>query len=198
MISKELFLFIKEKYGDVASWAVWEEVGEKPKSNMGYKNIFDLEKNPDILNALRNDVVMVGLNLSNRSYTDRWYQNFHPDYSTAQDYKIRFAFKDTIYYGAYMTDVIKSEVNLSAKKVRAYLRDNPAVIKKNIASLQEELQDIRADNPVILAFGVDAYEILKMHYPRDGYSKLVKLIHYSHYISKEQYRDEVYKALGIG
>lgn len=35
MISQELFERIKTKYGDVASWAVWDDAGSKPKSNMG-------------------------------------------------------------------------------------------------------------------------------------------------------------------
>ena len=53
MISIEIFETIKQKYGDVASWAVWEDVGAKPKSNMGHLNIFDLQKNPTLLEVLK-------------------------------------------------------------------------------------------------------------------------------------------------
>ena len=48
MISKKLYEKIKVKYGDVASWAVWEEPGLKPKSNMGHLNIFNLQNNPSL------------------------------------------------------------------------------------------------------------------------------------------------------
>jgi hypothetical protein len=44
MISIEIFETIKQKYGDVESWAAWEDVGVKQKSNMGYLNIFNLQK----------------------------------------------------------------------------------------------------------------------------------------------------------
>ena len=64
MISTEIFETIKQKYGDVASWAVWEEAGVKPKSNMGHLNIFNLQKNPKLLEVLKNNVVMIGLNFS--------------------------------------------------------------------------------------------------------------------------------------
>ena len=47
---------------------------------------------------LRSDVVMVGLNLS----TDRPapFGNFHDAKAEGQDYKIRFAFTRTPFYGA--------------------------------------------------------------------------------------------------
>ena len=35
MITNERFDFIKKKYGKHASWAIWAEVGELPKSNIG-------------------------------------------------------------------------------------------------------------------------------------------------------------------
>jgi len=41
MIDKEKFEFIKKKYGHRSSWAIWKEVGETPKSNMGDLNVLD-------------------------------------------------------------------------------------------------------------------------------------------------------------
>jgi len=35
MITRKKFDFIKENYGQYASWAVWAEQEEKPKSKMG-------------------------------------------------------------------------------------------------------------------------------------------------------------------
>ncbi len=58
MISIEIFETIKQKYGDVASWAVWEDVGVKPKSNMGHLNIFDFQKNPS---SFRNILMLIHL-----------------------------------------------------------------------------------------------------------------------------------------
>ena len=36
------------------------------------------------------------------------FSNFHSSSSTAQDYKIRYALKDTKFWGSYMTDIIKN------------------------------------------------------------------------------------------
>ena len=47
MVDKEHFELIKKKYGHYASWAIWADEGETPKSNVGDLNIFDLEKNKD-------------------------------------------------------------------------------------------------------------------------------------------------------
>ena len=46
IIDQAKFEFIKEKYGHYASWAIWAEEGNKPKSNMGDLSIFDI-KNDD-------------------------------------------------------------------------------------------------------------------------------------------------------
>jgi hypothetical protein len=66
MISKEHLSEIASKYGEFASWAVWAEQGEKPKSNIGDMSVFNLEQNPNLLNELNPDVVMVGLNFSRK------------------------------------------------------------------------------------------------------------------------------------
>lgn len=64
MISKEHYIEIAQKYGHCASWAIWADSEDKPKSNIGDIRIFDLEYNPTILEYLNPNVIMVGLNLS--------------------------------------------------------------------------------------------------------------------------------------
>jgi hypothetical protein len=45
-------------------------------------------------------------------------QNFHPTYSTAYDYKIRYTVKDLIFSGAHMTDIIKDyEEDMSGNEI---------------------------------------------------------------------------------
>jgi hypothetical protein len=123
MISIELFEKIKIKYGDVASWAVWDDAGIKPKSNMGNMNIFDLHENPDLLEILRNNVVMVGLNFSRPLLPTKPFKNFHDLSPHANDFKIRYAFRNTQFYGAYMTDIIKNLEMKSSNEVRSYLKN---------------------------------------------------------------------------
>jgi len=99
------YLEIVNKYGDFASWAIWQDVGLKPKSNVGDLTIFDHVKNRELLGQLKPNVVMDGLNISRR--VELPFGNFHDSRPQSQDYKIRYAFRDTKFYGAYMTDIIK-------------------------------------------------------------------------------------------
>ena len=191
VISKKLFEKIKSKYGDVASWAIWEDEGEKPKSNMGHINIFNLEKNPFLYEVLNNNVIMVGLNFSRALIPTEPFKNFHDLNPSANDFKIRYAFKDTEYYGAYMTDIIKNLEMKDSSDVKSYLRQHPNIVDKNIALFHEELRFIEAMDPIILAFGSFTYDLLKKHLQPSAYSKLIKLTHYSHFIQKEKYKMDV-------
>lgn len=193
LITKERFERIAQKYGHYASWAIWEDEGDTPKSNMGNLDILDPMKNPRLPEQLNPEVVMVGLNFS-RHVTIKTFGNFHDSSPHAQDYKIRFAFRDTPYYGAYMTDIIKDFEELISGKVKEYLRTHPEFERQNALTFEREITDLGSDNPLIIAFGRDSYNIL-LQYFKDKY-RLVMVTHYSHYINKEVYRETVLKQLG--
>jgi len=191
MINKILLEKIIAQYGDVASWAVWEDEGEKPKSNMGYHNIFNIEKNPMLLEMLNNNVVMVGLNFSRPLVPTEPFKNFHDLSPNANDFKIRYAFRDTQFYGAYMTDLIKNLEMKDSSDVQSYLRQHPEVVNTSIRQFHEEMHLIEAEDPIVLAFGRFTYSLLKKNLRQDAYSKLIKLTHYSHFIRKEKYKKNV-------
>lgn len=199
MISLEKFLFIKEKYGEVASWAVWIKAGEKPKSNIGDMSVFDLDKNPDLLNLIHVDVIMVALNFARgkgEKTLSEDFKNFHDSNQRGQDYKIRYAFEWTPFYGAYMTDIIKNFVMLDSGDVKKYLKKNREFKLENIRNFEKELVEIGSVKPLILAFGTETYNILKEDLSPEYYSNLIKLPHYSQQISKEKYRETVLGILG--
>src|SRR6267378_3680450 len=191
MIDIQQFENIKQKRGSYASWAVWADASEKPKSNMGDVSHF---KNESVLSLLKNNVVMVGLNISRR--VSEPFINFHDPNPRANDFKIRYAFKDSEYYGAYMTDIIKSREEVDSANVMKYLKEHPKVIDKNLETFREEMQDLKATAPVILAFGKDAYKILSEKLNTNEYRKLIKLTHYSHQIGKEAYKEAVFREIG--
>jgi hypothetical protein len=195
MISKILYEKIKATYGDVASWAVWEEPGAKPKSNIGHLNIFDLQKNPSLLETLKTNVVMVGLNFSRPLEPTEPFKNFHDLYPHANDFKIRYAFRNTDFYGAYMTDIIKNMEMKVSCDVRTYLKNNPSIVQENILLFQNELLEIEANRPILLAFGRDAYNLLHENLKKNEYAILIKLTHYSHQISKEEYKDRALRQI---
>jgi len=188
MMDKDKFQFIKNKYGDGGSWAVWAEEGDTPKSNVGDLSVFDTESNPDILGALNPEIVLVGLNGS-RASTKYSFANFHDSRPVAMDFKIRYAVEGTKLWGAYMTDIIKDFNEKESGKMMQYLRANKEFEKENVQTFRQEIQDIGACSPTLVAFGNDSYSILKRNF--DGEYPLFKLSHYSNYSSKEKYRDEV-------
>jgi hypothetical protein len=195
MIDVHTYNTIKRKHGDYASWAVWAESGERPKSNMADMGVFDLNANPALLKALKPEVIMVGLNFSRSERNRDPFGNFHDPNPYANDFKIRHAFEGTEYYGAYMTDVIKNLVMLDSKDVLKYLKANPSVVKEQIEWFRSELRDLECQTPRILTFGADAYQLLKENLDESDYSALVRLTHYSHQISKEKYRAEVFRQI---
>ena len=187
MILQNQYELIREKHGEYASWAVWAKGSDKPKSNMGDMAIFDDKL---VLSLLRANVLMVGLNLSRFTISEP-FRNFHDPSPSGQDYKIRFAFEDTDYYGAYMTDIIKGVVEVDSKNIPKHLKENPGVLAESLEIFRQELRDLGASSPLILAFGRMAYDILKENLSFTEYGKLVRLTHYSHQISKEKYRETV-------
>jgi len=188
----QLFLKIKKKYGENVSWAVWEDAGILPKSNIGNIQIFNPESNPGLLNILNNNVIMVGLNFARPQRSDDSFINFHDDNGKSNDFKIRYAFRNTQFYGAYMTDVIKGLIEKSSTEVKKLLKEDPGFVKTNIEKLKEELKFIGSRKPIIIAFGGEVYTLLKKNFNKEEYSFLIQITHYSDWRhNKEAYRKMV-------
>ena len=197
MIDKKTFNKIKKTYGDCASWAIWKEVGETPKSNMEDLNILDPQQNPNLLSELKPNVVFVGLNTSKDISGLEPFSNFHPTNPFANDYKTRYALKGTELWGGYMTDIIKKHEELHSLSVVKHLRKYPEVVDENIETFRKELKDLGTKNPTIIAFGNAAHSILTRHL-KDEY-KILKVYHYSYFrINKERYREHVKTVVSEG
>ena len=130
---------------------------------------------------------MVGLNISRP--IEFKFGNFHDKRPQSQDYKIRHAFKETIFYGAYMTDIIKDFENVASGDVMKYLKNNKEYEKRNIETFLQEINDIGANQPTLIAFGNDTYSILTKYF-KETYS-ILKFPHYSTRMSKKDYKSTV-------
>jgi hypothetical protein len=190
MVTRDTFDLVRRKHGRHASWAVWAEARTGPKSNVADLRVLDPDQNRTLLDTLRTDVVMLGLNLS-RYQPPGDFANFHDPRPTGQDYKIRYAFAGTPYYGAYMTDLIKDFVMLESGDVLRSLAAHPELVAPHVRTLLEELDDVGATRPTVIAFGNDAYRLARRHIPPSHYPRLTAVTHYSYYISKEAYRRRV-------
>jgi len=93
-----------------------------------------------------------------------------------------------------MTDIIKDFEQKVSGEVASFLRKNKEFEEHNVALFQQEILDLKSDNPLILAFGNQSFKILNKHF-RNRY-QIIKLPHYSMYISRENYKNEIGKVLG--
>ena len=189
MIDRQQFELIERKHGGYASWAVWAGAGRSPKSNVDDLSILDVAATPTTLQVPKNDIVMVGLNIS-RSFTER-FRNFHDPSPSANDFKIRYAFTNTEFYGSYMTDIMKNVELVNSAELLKHLKACPSLVRTNVEVFREELRDLGSQRPTILAFGAAAHALISQNISRDEYSSLVRLTHYSHQIGKEKYREMV-------
>lgn len=192
MIDKNHYLEIAKKYGEFASWAVWVNEDLKPKSNIGDLSIFDLELNPKLLEIINPNVIMVGLNFS-RTMKGEVFANFHDKRPQGQDYKIRNAFRDTKFYGAYMTDIIKDFEEKISSNVLSYLKENKEFELQNVRLFEQEIKDLKCIDPLIIAFGNITYDLLQKHFGE--FYRIKKVMHFSHQISKEKYKEVVERSL---
>jgi hypothetical protein len=184
-MDQDHFNLIKKNFGYCASWAVWSNESDKPKSNVGDLSILDPLINKNLFSILKTDIVFVGLNFSHEKEM-KAFANFHDDRPQSQDYKIRFALQNTRFWGAYMTDIIKSFPEKSSEKMMVYLKNNKQFEIENCKLFLEEMNLLKTENIKIIAFGNDAYSIIKKNF-KDKF-KIVKAKHYASYINREEYR----------
>jgi hypothetical protein len=191
-MNEKKFSLLRKKYGHYASWAIWADEGNTPTSNMENLDIFDIKKNPTIPNQLKPNIILVGLNISTKAI-EIPLENFHGPNGGA--FKIRYALKGTPFWGAYMTDIIKDFQEKSSGKMMNYLKTDKDFEEENVQTFRGELKDLEVDNPIIIAFGVDAHKILTRNLKEKH--KIIKIPHYSMRISKENYRKKLKSILGF-
>lgn len=174
---------LKEKCSKYSSWAIWKEDGEKPTSNL------EFFKDKNICEKLNDKYVFVGLNVSKIPGNESW-RNFHNGSPGQIDYKLSFALKDTRFWESYITDIIKDYPEKEASNVQKYLKNNPQVVKDNIQTFKKELNLLSDKKPILIGMGDASHKILKNNLD-DKYGRIYHITHYSSYISKEKYRENV-------
>jgi hypothetical protein len=191
MIPVETFVEVRERFGHFASWAVWAKEGPNPKYGIDDLSILDPAQNPHLLETLHVNAIFLGLNISRR--IERPLGNFHDPRPMATDFKIRFVLKETEYWGAYMTDIIKDFEEKASGKMMRYLRANQRFEKENAQKLREEIALLGVSDPLLVAFGKDAAAIANRNL--GGEFRIRCIPHYACYVSKENYRQQVIEQL---
>ena len=188
MITLDTYEKLKNKYGTVASWALWSPAGTTKKSNTADLSVFD---DPDLLAKLNAKYVFVALNAANHPNSQilpAW-SCFHSGYRYQNDYKIRTATQETRFEGAYITDIIKYYVETDSTKVKSAIRKDPTIVTNNLMYLQEELDLLKAaindTAPILIALGNVVYDLLNKYLT--GYI-IENVKHYAGYFSDVWYK----------
>jgi hypothetical protein len=177
------FLDIKEKYGHLSSWAIWNTNYITPANKINDLSIFD---NIDDLSftdlKINTHFILVGLNISKQ--INKPFANFH---SGKNDYKLRYALQNTIIWGSYMTDIIKDFEQKISGKVMKYLNHNPTFLQDNIDTFKNEINYIGANKPILIALGNDVYKLLMDNLSTEY--TIYKVPHYSSFINQYQLKE---------
>jgi hypothetical protein len=204
-MNETLYNEIKKKYGLDASWAIWND----PFSC--YEDSFYLEDYEKVKDKINPNVVFVGFNPSDNII--EYFSNFHnlkddkrnlPSKTIYNANKLKYAFINTEYEGAYMTDIIKldtikGKVELTKSgEVKKYIRNHREVECESIKIFEEELNFIGSKNPFIIALGRDAYNVLSRYHLR-AYSicNICKVTHYAVYGNAEKYKELVWEEIRL-
>jgi hypothetical protein len=128
------------------------------------------------LDTLKTSVVVIGLNVS-RAVANRWL-NFH---SRDHARKLMFAFNNSPYRGAYMTDLIKGEIEANSGRMSARIRNGKVDIQKHINTFRAEMHDVGVQQyDLFILFGADVTNVFTTHLARI-YPNYVRCPHYSMY-----------------
>ncbi len=198
-ISKHTYDALKEAFGQLSSWAVWDEPDPlgKPKSNLGTQ-VFDSIN----LSELNTAYVFVGLNPANHGTSEvkpAW-SSFHSEYAYGNDYILRGALNKAPFRGSYLTDLIKDYIQTDGGKVKKLLKEKPEILQENLVILRREL-DLLQDGkpldqkPVLVAMDGEVEKYLKK-YMKDYTVKRIYHFAFSHPpFTPESYRKHVEERL---
>ncbi|MEQ6898588.1 hypothetical protein [Microbacterium sp. KR10-403] len=193
-ITRDRFEEARRDWGVVGSWAVWADArpGQGVKDGVGEMSVLDPEQNEHLLDTLQPEVVMLGINGSGAPMPVP-FSNFHDPSPRANHFKLRHAYRATLFWGAYLTDAFKGIECYGAKRTIAFLRAHPLVVRDQLARLDDELAAVGSDDPLVIVFGGDLFALLREHW-HDG-ARMVRVPHYAHYLSKEDYRAQALRAI---
>lgn len=184
-MQKETYTFgeyenLKQKYGNVASWVLWNNDDETDPSI--------IEENINLLNSR-----YVGLNISKPVTT---WSNFR---GGKHGRKIKRAFINTAIKGFYLTDFFKNIVEKDSSLIEQAIKKNEIDIEVHVEFFIEEMKNVKVnDETVFLTFGNLTYNLfdtyLKKYYPNN---KVILLKHYSARGTDEEWVQSTLEKIGL-
>ena len=197
MVKKEKYEKLKKEFGEYSSWAIWDDSKpEKPKSGVEGLSAFEEKNLSKTLKLLNTDYILFGLNAAKHEHfaCEDWSSFHSSDIKKQQDYKIRYALKNTKLWGSYITDVFKGFPETDSKKLKEAVKKDHQMLVKAKQDLKKELQIIGGD-PILIAFGNDSYKYLKTICSDLEVKNIIKIRHYSAWGGQEKYRSAIWEQL---
>lgn len=182
MYSRTEIAAIKERYGTLSSWAIWDFQNEN--------DISFIEKHR---NLLHNNFVIIGLNISKE--VEDW-KNFH---GGKHDRKLKYAFNSSEKIrGSYMTDLIK-KVEVKSTTILAEIENETIKIEEHINTFKSELELLNiTQKSKFIIFGNAARQLydeyFEKHFPEN---KVYYFKHYSRGSNDKEWVEKVWKRLNI-
>lgn len=178
-ISPEQFNELEARYGLYSSWAIWNPDDPRDASVIR-RNLADL--NPR--------VVMVGLNVS-APLPYAW-ANFRIG---RNDRKLVHTFNEGRFRGAYMTDIVKGEVEVNSGNIRKRIKSGELDIAKHVETFHQEMADVGADeNSLFILFGGLVQELFG-NYLSTSFPRHLACRHYAVYGSSEMWAKDTLQRL---
>jgi hypothetical protein len=182
---------LKLCFGQWASWALWNHADISDLAIMEPRGI------PHPL--MRADLVFVGLNAA--LPTSKPWEAFHT--MSAHDTRLALLLNNTVFGGAYLTDIIKSLVEVNGKTAADVVKNDKTLLDSNAKLFCEELAMLGAGaDTTIIVFGNEAWDIIQLMMEKGlltcGASKglFVKNTHFAAYVSIKDMEKELARHSG--
>ena len=181
MYSREEYENLKAKYGEYASWAIWNEKDERDTS------VID-----ECFAQLSSRYVFVGLNISAPLRDSSW-ANFR---GGRHDRKLKYACNDTPLRGSYLTDLFKGIPEAKSFKVKGLLTHD--IIQENVSFFQNEMDDIElGKESVLILLGDLTTRYFDEHFRKLFSNPTISYRHYSSYGTDHEWVEGLWNELGI-
>ena len=185
MIKKENYVKLKEKYGNIASWTIWDD--DDISGSIWCSNDDELIKN------IETKYVLVALNPHGDEDAEQskehdnilpWSQNFH---TSANDRKLRDAVRSTSFERSYITDLFKRKPTNGEERLKKEINEDDE--KKAVEELEKEIALI-SDKTILIALGDKVFNYLNKYL--SGPYIIRKIRHFAYrFLDPKEYHDEI-------
>lgn len=185
MIKKENYVKLKEKYGNIASWTIWDD--DDISGSIWCSNDDELIKN------IETKYVLVALNPHGDEDAEQskehdnilpWSQNFH---TSANDRKLRDAVRGTSFEKSYITDLFKRKPTNGEERLKKEINEDDE--KKAVEELEKEIALI-SDKTILIALGDKVFNYLNKYL--SGPYIIRKIRHFAYrFLDPKEYHDEI-------